>query len=135
MYRTLITGCIAFLLATTAMAQAKARPLDDAALDRVTAGTATLNTGNGSLVVDSLNPTTIGFLGKVKTPLGPVVAIGSITMSADTGSSINISGGALQGAQSMINIIAANSTVNVLTNLVVMINPTNLTINQSNINH
>lgn len=135
MYRTLIAGCLALLLATAAMAQAQARPLDDAALDQVTAGGVTLTTGDGSFSVDFINPKTISFLGKVKTSKGPVVAVGTITAQAESAGSINISGDALKGAQSLISIIAANAKVNVLTNLVVLFNPTNVTINQTNTNH
>ena len=135
MYRTLITGCFAVFLATTAMAQPRAKVLDDAALDRVTAGGFTLTAGNGNLVVDLLNPTTVAFTGKVKTSTGLVEAVGTITAQAQNGVGINVSGDALKGAQSIITILAANSTVNVLTNLVVLFNPTNVTINQSNTNH
>ena len=136
MYRFLITVCVVILLATAAMAQPKAKPLDDAALDSITAGGFTVNTGNGNFTVDLLNPTTIAFTGKVETSKGPVVTVGTITTEAEAGNgSINVSGDALKGAQSLITILAANSRVNVLTNLVVLFNPTNVTINQSNNNH
>jgi hypothetical protein len=135
MNRTLILVRLAVLLALAATAQAKARPLDDAALDRITAGGFTLTAGNGNFLVDLLNPTTIGFTGNVETPQGLVKAVGTMTAEAQSGGGINISGSALQGAQSIITIIAANSKVNVLTNLVVLFNPTNVTINQSNVNH
>jgi hypothetical protein len=82
-----------------------------------------------------LNPTTVSFTGKVATSKGLVEAIGTITAEAETAGGINISGNALSGAQSIITIIAANSKVNVLTNLVVLFNPTNVTINQNNNNH
>jgi hypothetical protein len=136
MYRTLITGCLAVFLVTTAMAQRKAMPLDDAALDNVTAGGFTLTAGNGNFEVSLLNPTTIGFTGKVETSKGLVETVGTITAQAEAGvGGINISGDALKGAQSIITILAANSRVSVLTNLVVLFNPTNVTINQSNNNH
>lgn len=135
MNRTLTIARLAVLLALTATAQAKGKPLDDAALDRVTAGGFTLTAGNGSFAVDFLNPSTISFTGKVETPKGLVEAVGTMTAEAESSGGINISGNALQGAQSIITIIAANSKVNVLTNLVVLINPTNVTINQGNNNH
>jgi hypothetical protein len=136
MYRILSTICMAMLLAATAVAQPKAKPLDDAALDSITAGGFTVNTGNGSFVVDLLNPATVGFTGKVDTSKGPVVTVGTITAQTEGGNgSINVSGNALTGAQSLITILAANSAVNVLTNLVVLFNPTNVTINQNNSNH
>lgn len=136
MHRTLkITRLVILLLASAAMAQAKAKPLNDVALDQVTAGGITLTAGNGSLVVDLLNPGTIGFTGKIETSKGLMEAVGTITAEAESVGGINISGNALQGAQSIITIIAANSKVNVLTNLVVLFNPTNVIINQSNNNH
>lgn len=136
MYRTLVIGCLAVFLATTAAAQHKAKPLDDAALDRVTAGGFALATGTGSFEVTAMNPSTIGFQGTVATSKGPVEAFGTITTQAEGGvGGINVSGDALKGAQSMITILAVNARVNVLTNLVVLFNPTNVTINQSNNNH
>jgi hypothetical protein len=137
MHRTLIIARLAILLLTSAaMAQAKAKPMDDAALDQVTAGGVTLTAGNGSFAVDLLDPNTIRFTGKVETSKGLVEAVGTIKAEAEGGGGgISISGNALQGAQSIITIIAANSKVNVLTNLVVLINPTNVTINQGNSNH
>lgn len=136
MRRTVTIACLqVLLLASSATAQAKARPLDDAALDQVTAGGFTLTAGNGNFAVDLLNPGTISFIGKVETSKGLVEAVGTITAEAESDGGINISGSALQGSQSIITIIAANSKVNVLTNLVVLINPTNVTINQGNNNH
>jgi hypothetical protein len=135
MHRTLITGCLAAFLATTAAAQHKAKPLDDAALDRVTAGGFALTAGNGSFEGSLLNPTTIGFQGKVATSKGPVEAFGTITTQAEGGvGGINVSGDALKGSQSLITILANNSRVNCLVNLVVLFNPTNVTINQTNSN-
>ena len=135
MNRTLIIVRLALLLVLTATAQAKAKPLDDAALDQVTAGGFTLTAGNGTFAVNFLDPSTIAFTGAVQTSKGPVEAIGTITAEAESNGAINISGNAFQGAQSIITIIAANSKVNVLTNLVVLFNPTNVTINQTNNNH
>lgn len=136
MRRTLTIIRLAVLvLATAAMAQAKAKPMDDAALDQVTAGGFTLTAGNGNFAVDLLNPATISFNGNVETSKGLVQAVGTITAETESAGGINISGNALLGAQSIITIIAANSKVNVLTNLVVLFNPTNVTINQSNSNH
>ncbi len=136
MRRTLTIVHLTFLLLiSAAMAQAKSKPLDDAALDQVTAGGFTLTAGNGTFEVGLLNPTTISFTGKVATSKGMVEAFGTMTAESESAGGINISGSALSGAQSLITIIAANSKVNVLTNLVVLFNPTNVTINQSNNNH
>ena len=136
MRRTLTIARLAVLLvASAAMAQAKARPLDDAALDQVTAGGFTLTAGNGNFSVDLLTPATIGFTGNVETSKGRIEAVGTMTAETESTGGISISGNALQSAQSLITIIAANSKVNVLTNLVVLFNPTNVTINQGNTNH
>jgi hypothetical protein len=136
MRRTLTIVPLAFLLLiSAAMAQAKSKPLDDAALDQVTAGGFTLTAGNGTFEVGLMNPTTISFTGKIATSKGMVEAIGTMTAESESAGGINISGNALSGAQSLITIIAANSKVNVLTNLVVLFNPTNVTINQGNSNH
>lgn len=136
MRRTLTIVRLTFLLLiSAAIAQAKSKPLDDAALDQVTAGGFTLTAGNGTFEVGLLNPTTISFTGKVATSKGMVEAFGTMTAESESAGGINISGSALSGAQSLITIIAANSKVNVLTNLVVLFNPTNVTINQGNSNH
>ena len=136
MRRTLIILHLALLLlASAVVARAKSKPLDDAALDQVTAGGFTLTAGNGTFEVGLLNPTTISFTGKVATSKGMVEAFGTMSAESEAAGGINISGNALSGAQSLITIIAANSKVNVLTNLVVLFNPTNVTINQGNSNH
>jgi hypothetical protein len=122
------------LLISAGIAQAKSKPLDDAALDQVTAGGFTLTAGNGTFQVGLVNPTTISFLGKVSTSKGMVEAFGTMTAESSTVGGINVSGNALSGAQSLITILAANSSVNVLTNLVVLFNPTNVIINQNNSN-
>src|SRR5215467_3205450 len=101
------------LLLSAAMAQAKSKPLDDAALDQVTAGGFTLTAGNGNLAVDLLNPATISFSGKVETAKGPAQAVGTITAETESAGGSSITGNALQGAQSIITIIAANPKVNV----------------------
>jgi hypothetical protein len=108
MHRILTLVCAMLLLAPAMMAQTKAKPsdqpaqskaqpLDDAALDGVTAG------GSGD----------------------------------DGGSSggsggIQISGNALQGEQSLVQINANNSTVTVLVNLTVITNSTVGTVSQGN---
>jgi hypothetical protein len=122
------------LLISAGIAQAKSKPLDDAALDQVTAGGFTLTAGNGTFEVGLINPTTISFTGKISTSKGMVEAFGTMTAESAAVGGINISGNALSGAQSLITIIAANSSVNVLTNLVVLFNPTNVIINQGNSN-
>ena len=85
MHRTLTILRLAFLLLiSAAVAQAKSKPLDDSALDQVTAGGFTLTAGNGTFQVGLLNPTTISFTGKVATSKGMVEAIGTMTAESET---------------------------------------------------
>jgi hypothetical protein len=107
MYRILIVVCAILMLAPAVMAQSpakpatadsaqsKAQPLDDAALERVTAGG---DNGGGS-----------GGSG-----------------------GIQLSGNALQGEQSLVQINANNSTVSVLVNLTVIMNSTVGSVTQGN---
>jgi hypothetical protein len=98
MRKILVLICAFFMLAPAMMGQskAKAKPMDDAALDKITAGG---DDGGG-----------------------------------DKGGngSIQLSGNALQGEQSLIQINAVNSTVTVLVNLTVIMNSTVGTVTQGN---
>lgn len=86
------------MLAPAMMGQSKAKPMDDATLDKVTAGG---NDGGGD-------------------------------KGGSNGGGIQLSGNALQGEQSLIQINANNSTVTVLVNLTVIMNSTVGTVNQGN---
>lgn len=108
MHRILTLVCTLLLLAPAMMAQSKAKPgneaaqskaqpLDDAALDMVTAGGSGDNGG-----------------------------------SSGGSGGIQLSGNALQGEQSLVQINANNSTVNVLVNMTVIMNSTVGTVSQGN---
>jgi len=131
MYRTLLV--MGLLLATQAgSAQSRRKPLDDATLDRVTAAGVTARVSLGGVV---------NFSGAVPTANGLVTGIGSLVVQPVSNSTTNtttgtvsLGGSAQQNLSSLININAANSTINVLLNLNVNINSTVGTILQSNLN-
>ena len=109
-------------------AQTRAKPMSDAALDKVTAGTISAGISDG----------VVKFQGQTPTPNGLVSSSGSLALQ---GSSINsttgtlsISGNAQQNLSSLVNINAVNSKINVLMNLNVNINSTVGTLTQSNLN-
>jgi hypothetical protein len=128
MSRLLVIVSLA-LLTQAGMAQSKARPLNDAALDRVTAGGVTAGISNG----------VVNFQGSVPTANGLVTGAGTLQvltgpLTGTNMSTLTLNGGAQQDLSSLVNINAVNSTVNVLLNLNVNINSTVGTVMQSNLN-
>jgi len=128
MSRLLVIVSLA-LLTQAGMAQSKARPLNDAALDRITAGGVTAGISNG----------VVNFQGSVPTANGLVTGAGTLQvltgpLTGTNMSTLKLNGGAQQDLSSLVNINAVNSTVNVLLNLNVNINSTVGTVMQSNLN-
>jgi hypothetical protein len=128
MSRLLVIVSLA-LLTQAGMAQSKARPLNDAALDRITAGGVTAGISNG----------VVNFQGSVPTANGLVTGAGTLQvltgpLTGTNMSTLTLNGGAQQDLSSLVNINAVNSTVNVLLNLNVNINSTVGTVMQSNLN-
>jgi hypothetical protein len=131
MYRTLLV--MGLLLATQAgVSQSKKKALDDSTLDRVTAAGVTTRVLPGGA---------INFSGAVPTANGLVTGVGSLVVqpassstNTTTTGTVNLGGGAQQNLSSLININAANSTINVLLNLNVNINSQVGSILQSNLN-
>ncbi|HXS12744.1 MAG TPA: hypothetical protein VN734_08575 [Acidobacteriaceae bacterium] len=131
MYRTLLV--MGLLVATQAgVSQSRKKALDDSTLDRVTAAGVTTRVLPGGV---------INFTGEVPTANGLVSGIGSLVVqpassstNTTTTGTVNLGGSAQQNLSSLININAANSTINVLLNLNVNINSTVGTILQSNLN-
>jgi hypothetical protein len=120
------------LLTQAGMAQSSikyaAEPLNDAALDRVTAGGVSAGISDG----------VVKFEGSVPTPNGPVTGVGTLTVLKGpiTGTnmgSLTLNGEAQQNLSSLVNINAVNSKINVLLNLNVNINSTVGTVVQSNL--
>jgi|HubBroStandDraft_6_1064221.scaffolds.fasta_scaffold37676_2 hypothetical protein len=131
MYRTLLV--LGLLLATQAgVSQSRKKALDDATLDRVTAAGVSARVLPGGV---------INFSGAVPTANGLVSGVGSLVIqpassstNTTTTGTVSLGGSAQQNLSSLININAANSTINVLLNLNVNINSTVGTILQSNLN-
>jgi len=121
------------LLTQAGMAQSSikhaAEPLNDAALDRVTAG------GVSAGISDGI----VKFAGSAATPNGPVTGVGTLAVLKGpiTGTnmgSLTLDGAAQQNLSSLVNINAVNSKINVLLNLNVNINSTVGTLTQANMN-
>jgi hypothetical protein len=107
----------------------KAKPLSDAALDQVTAGTISAGISDGVVRFQGQTPTANGLVsstGSLALQSGP---IGSNTMGT-----LSLNGNAEQNLNSLVNINAVNSKINVLLNLNVNINSTVGTLTQSNLN-
>ncbi len=121
------------LLVPASMAQTAAKhkpqPLNNAAMDQVTAGKVTAGVSDG----------VIKFEGSAQTRNGLVTGAG--TMAVFTGplsatqnqGTLTLNGSAQQNLNSLVNINAVNSNVNVLLNLNVNINSTIGTITQTNL--
>ncbi len=106
----------------------KAIPLNDAALDRVTAAGVTAGVSNGVVKFQGSVPTANGLV----TGAGTLsVLTGPLTGTTNMGS-INLNGNAQQNLSSLVNINAVNSNINVLLNLNITMNSTIGTVVQSN---
>jgi hypothetical protein len=113
-------------------ARHKPQPLNDAAMDRVTAGDGGFSAG--------LSDGVVKFQGSVPTKNGLVTGAGTLAVltgpltTSQNQSTLTLNGGAQQNLSSLVNINAVNSNVNVLLNLNVNINSTVGTITQTNLN-
>jgi hypothetical protein len=121
------------LLIQAGMAQSPARhkpqPLNDAAMDRVTAGGITAGMSDGVIQFQGSVPTNNGLV----TGAGTLAVLtGPLTTTQNQGT-LTLNGGAQQNLSSLININAVNSNINVLLNLNVNINSTVGTITQTNL--
>jgi hypothetical protein len=128
MRRILVIACMA-LLSSVSIAQSRAKPMSDAALDKVTAGTVTAGVSDG----------VVKFQGQTSTANGVVSSTGTLALQSgpligDTIGTLSLNGNAQQNLSSLININAVNSKINVLLNLNVNINSTVGTLTQANLN-
>jgi hypothetical protein len=123
MVRTLILISLV-LLASVGVAQCKAKPLDDAEMDSITAAGFTVSVGGFSATL--ADDGKIQFGGSLNTPNGLVKAFGALSVqgTSSTPGGIQISGNALQGMQSMLQINANDANLNVLMNLTIVMNST-----------
>ena len=131
MRRLFVVASLALLI-QAGMAQTTARhkpqPLNDAAMDRVTAGGMTAGLSDG----------VVKFQGSVPTNNGLVTGAGTLAvltgpLTGTSQSTLTLNGGAQQNLSSLININAVNSNINVLLNLNVNLNSTVGTITQTNL--
>jgi hypothetical protein len=135
MRRLLLIASLA-LLTQAGMAQSTARakpqPLNDAAMDRITAGDGGFTAGLSNGIVK--------FQGSVPTKNGLVTGAGTLAVltgplsTTQNQGTLTLNGGAQQNLSSLVNINAVNSNVNVLLNLNVNINSTVGTLTQTNLN-
>ena len=133
MRRLLVVASLA-LLTQIGMAQSTARhtpqPLNDAAMDRVTAGGITAGMSNGVVNFQGSVPTQNGLV----TGAGTLAVLtGPLTGTTQNQSTLTLNGQAQQNLSSLININAVNSNINVLLNLNVNLNSTVGTITQTNL--
>jgi hypothetical protein len=128
MFRTLVIASL-LLFTHAAVGQSKKKPLNDEAMDRVTAAGVTATASQG----------VVKFSGQVPTKNGLVSAAGNLAVtsapvSGTTIGTLNLNGNAQQNLNSLININAVNSTISVLLNLNINIDSTVGTVVQSNLN-
>ncbi len=129
MNRLLLIASLTLLTqAGIAQHKSKAKPLNDVALDHVTAAGVSASVSDG----------VVKFQGSVPTANGLVSSAGTLSVQssplAGGTSTLTLNGNAQQNLNSLININAVNSKINVLLNLNVNINSTVGTVLQSNLN-
>jgi hypothetical protein len=132
MSRLLVIASLS-MLATAGLAQSPTRhtgqPLNDAAMDRITAAGVTAGVSNGVVQFQGSAPTANGLVtgaGTLQVLTGPLTGTNMSTLT--------LNGSAQQSLSSLVNINAVNSNINVLLNLNVNLNSTVGTILQSNLN-
>jgi hypothetical protein len=132
MRRLFVVASLALLI-QAGMAQTatrpKPQPLNDAAMDRVTAGGMTAGLSDGVVKFQGSVPTKNGLVTGAGTM---AILTGPLTSTTNQGT-LTLNGGAQQNLTSLVNINAVNSNVNVLLNLNVNINSTVGTITQTNL--
>jgi len=110
-------------------AQARAIPMNDDALDKITAGTVSAGVSNGVVKFAGQTPTANGLVSSSGS-----LAVQSGPLNSMTTGTLSLTGNAQQNLSSLVNINAVNSKVNVLLNLNVNLNSTVGTLTQSNMN-
>jgi hypothetical protein len=132
MRRHLVIASLA-LLTTAGLAQSSTKhagqPLNDAAMDRVTAAGVSASLSNGVVQFQGSAATANGLV----TGAGTLqVLTGPLTSTTNMGT-LTLNGSAQQNLSSLVNINAVNSNINVLLNLNVNMNSTVGSIVQSNL--
>lgn len=128
MYRTFVV--LGLLIATqVSVCQSKKKALSDSMLDRVTAAGITASVSpDGVINFSGMVPTVNGLVSGAGT-----LSILSTPLSSTTLGSLTLDGNAQQNLNSLVNINAVNSNINVLLNLNININSTVGTILQTNL--
>jgi hypothetical protein len=121
------------LLTQAGLAQSMARhtpqPLNDAAMDRITAAGVSASLSNGVVQFQGSASTANGLVSGAGTLQ---VLTGPLTSTTNMGT-LTLNGNAQQNLSSLVNINAVNSNINVLLNLTVNMNSTIGSIVQSNL--
>ena len=124
----LIAGMLLIVFGSAAAGEGEKRLLSDAELDQVTAGNVAVNESDDTIVFEAVKETAAGrritadgSLRIIEIPTG--ITFGTLTLSDN----------AQQNLQSLININAVNSAINVLLNLNVTIDSSVGAINQVNL--
>ncbi len=128
MRRILVIAAMAFVT-SVGMAQSKAKPMSDNALDKVTAAGVSADVSQGVVRFQGSVPTANGLVSSAGT-----LALQSGPLTGTSMSTLSLNGNAQQNLSSLININAVNSKINVLLNLNVNINSTVGTLTQANLN-
>jgi hypothetical protein len=137
MRRLFVVASLALLIPAgmaQTVAQHKPQSLNDAAMDRVTAGGVTAGLSDGIVKFQGSVPTKNGLVtgaGTLAVLTGPLT--GPLTGTSQSQSTLTLNGQAQQNLSSLININAVNSNINVLLNLNVNLNSTVGTITQTNL--
>jgi hypothetical protein len=133
MRRLFVVASLALLIPAgmaQTVAQHKPQSLNDAAMDRVTAGGVTAGLSDGIVKFQGSVPTKNGLV----TGAGTLAVLtGPLTGTSQSQSTLTLNGQAQQNLSSLININAVNSNINVLLNLNVNLNSTVGTITQTNL--
>jgi hypothetical protein len=133
MRRLFVVASLALLIQAgmaQSTAQHKPQPLNDAAMDRVTAGGMTAGVSDGVVKFQGSAPTKNGLV----TGAGTLAVLtGPLAGTTQNQGTLTLNGAAQQNLTSLVNINAVNSNVNVLLNLNVNINSTVGTITQTNL--
>ena len=132
MRRLFVVASLA-LLTQAGLAQSTARhtpqPLNDAAMDRITAAGVSASLSNGVVQFQGSASTANGLVNGAGTLQ---VLTGPLTSTTNMGT-LTLNGNAQQNLSSLVNINAVNSNINVLLNLTVNMNSTIGSIVQSNL--
>jgi len=123
----ILAGALCLVIGGARADEGEKRLMTDAELDQVTAGNVAVSETDDTIVFEAVKETAAGRTIKADGSLKVLEIPSGITLGT-----LSLSDGAQQNLQSLININAVNSAVNVLLNLNVTIDSSVGTINQQN---